>query len=123
MRRCIICEGILETNQFSGDSPICRMCVTRLNDEYNVEYSPPQRQTRKEAMVNLILAVKDQALHDESIGKLTSEDQSHGGPMASWRKNWVDSSPWDQLWSIMLEEERLITTMRSTIKTYTGRYY
>jgi hypothetical protein len=73
-------------------------------------------------MVNLILAVKNQAEHDEAGGKLTSEDKLLGGPMASWRKNWVESSPWDQLWMIMLEEDRLATTRRSAIKMCTRRY-
>ncbi len=122
MRRCITCEGILEDHQFSGDSPICRMCVTRLNEEYNVEFSPPQRQTRKEAMVNLILAIKSQAEHDEDIHKWTTDDNKIGGPMAAWRLHWVEPPPWEQLWRIMLEEQRLATMMRSSMHMYTGRY-
>lgn len=123
MKKCIICEGYLDEIQFSGNSPVCQMCVTRLNEEYNVEYSNPNRQTQKEAIVKLILAVKEQAEHDEKRNKWTSEDKKYGGPIAAWRFHWVESMPWRQLWDIMLSEESARMTMKSSANKYLGRYH
>lgn len=123
MRKCITCEGILDESHFSGNSPVCQMCVSRLNGEYEVEYSLPDRQTIKEATVKLILAIKEQAEHDEKKSRWVSEDKKYGGPIAAWRFNWVESMPWRKFWDLMLVEESVRITMRSAANKYVGRYH
>ena len=101
MKRCIICEGLLKDSEFMKDSPVCHLCVHRLHTEYNIDFSPPERKTPKEALVNLILAVKDQAEKDERTGYITKYDKKLGGPLASWKHNWVESLPWRQIWALL----------------------
>lgn len=115
MRRCRTCEGLLEDDQFMGDSPICRTCVERLRTEYDVEYAPPERRTPKEAITNLIVAIKEQAERDEDLGNVLPEDGLYGGPMAAWRYNWIESEPWRKLWGIMLSSVEQVKQSRTTV--------
>lgn len=113
MRRCLTCEGLLEDSEFSSNSPICKTCVGKLRSEYHVEYAPPERQTPKSAIVNLILAVRAQAEADEAKGAVLKADAHYGGPMKAWYHNWVEAYPWKRIWSIMSETESHRPIMRS----------
>lgn len=123
MKRCVTCEGLLEDSQFSGDSPICKTCVTRLNMRYDVEYTPPERKTRKEATINLVLAIQAQAEKDEDVGIVTADDKLLGGPMAAWKHNWVDSEPWRRIWDIMLSVEDSHSRILSETNRHMRRFH
>lgn len=88
MKWCCICEGLLENRQFSGVSPVCLTCVSRLSFEDRVEYSLSQFPTRKAAWINLMLAIKQQADYDQMAGVWMEEDKEFGGPFAAWLANW-----------------------------------
>ena len=105
MRHCIICEGLLPIHSFTEDSIVCKSCVTRQYTEHEIDYSTPARKTPKEAMVNLILAIKEQAERDEVRGFASKEDKVFGGPLASWERNWVQASPWCRIWRILKDLE------------------
>lgn len=121
MKRCIICEGLLKDSEFAEDSPVCRLCVTRLYTEYDIEFSPPERKTPKEALVNLVLAIKSQAEKDEEIGYSTKYDKKLGGPLASWKHNWLESSPWKQLWALMKFVENATRESQDSLRHHTRR--
>ena len=118
MKTCIACEGILPDSQFGNSSPICKTCVARLNSEYHVEYSPENRQTIKESMVQLLLAIKEQAERDEITGTVSKSDLKYGGPVGAWRHHWVDSEPWKTLWDILRSAESRNSEIRSASSQY-----
>lgn len=122
MKRCVICEGLLNDSEFKKDSPICIVCVTRLHTEYDLVYSPPERKTKKEALVNLILAIKEQAEYDERKGYASKHDKRLGGPVAAWKHNWLDSPPWSSIWEILKFVDRLNKEAQATISHETRRF-
>lgn len=113
MRRCLTCEGLLPDSDFLRDSPICKTCVEKLRDSYKVEYAPPERTTSKEAAVQMIVAVMEQAQHDEESGTWSAVDREYGGPVAAWRAYWVDDPSWNRIWSLLLDIVSNDATIRS----------
>jgi len=67
MKRCLTCYERKEHSEFLRNSPICRSCVKVLEERYAVEYCPPQKVSRREAMLSLIGAVRKQAESDKKI--------------------------------------------------------
>lgn len=87
------CEVQKSEKDFPDGGPICVDCVALLNKLYGVEYTPPVRQTRLQACLNLILAVRNMSEVD--------------GELEKFEKNWVESTPWNQLFGMVLESIRV----------------
>ena len=104
MRQCSVCEGILDDSHFEENSLVCRICSTRLNDIYKIEYSPATQHSVVESYIRLFIAIKNKAEQDEYRGYFLPLDTQFGGPLNAWRHNWIESKPWVTLWNVFLEE-------------------
>jgi len=75
-----------------------------LNKLYDVEYVPPVKQSRLQARLNLILAIRNLSEADGELGK--------------FEKNWIESSPWNQLFGMVLESVRISEESRNAEVVY-----
>lgn len=86
MKTCLICHREKPYRAFPKDSPICNKCVERLNHDYDVQYSPPEKLSRKTAYLSLVKAIRDQAEVD--------------GELEDWEEYWLRSPEWRLVWSL-----------------------
>ena len=107
MRRCVTCEGLLEDSLFPADGPVCKTCVSRLQKNFNVDYSPPTRKTVREAHVALLLAIREQAEKDDALDE--------------WEEYWLRSEEWSQVWQVLhYTEEQAVASQRMMHRTIGG---
>ena len=93
MRVCIICEGVLPVSDYTDGSPICKSCVSRLVDNYGVDYHPPEKRSKLMSWLNLILAIREQAEMDNEI-----EDFEEG---------WLYATPFNQIFGMVRESVKV----------------
>lgn len=98
MKRCITCEGVLDDSKYAGDSPICKICVSRLERDYSVDYSPPVRHTRRKACIALLLAIRRQAVVDDALDE--------------WESYWLYEEPWKGLWELLIDTAHTGTLLK-----------
>ena len=86
MKRCLICGLERAYEAFSKGDLICRKCVGKLHDHYEVDYSPPEKTSRIKACITLITAVRELAVED--------------GELEDWEAYWINSPEWARIWAL-----------------------
>jgi hypothetical protein len=103
MRKCVICEGLLNEKFFTGGSFVCDTCAHRLQSREEIKYSEQDRHTVFQAYVNLLLAIREQAIDD--------------GKYEDWEAYWLDTNPWPFIWKeIYGNYKRDIRDFRNSIR-------
>lgn len=80
---CVVCEGELKRIGVV----ICKACLEKIANFDEVGYAPFGKKTKSYAMVNLILAIRNQAVLDDRLGEFEA--------------CWIESEPWKTLWELM----------------------
>ena len=90
--RCLICEVDLPDSEFSDGVPVCKCCDSKLSKLYGVDYQPPTKRTPTMACMDLIIAIRKRAVRE--------------GALKSFEEYWLYSSPWVQIWDMIIDEKR-----------------
>lgn len=69
-----------------------------------VLYTPPIGASKRHAIAHLVCAIKTQAELDQRNGVSAFDDDLYGGPVASWRRTWIEGDPWRALWAMLRAE-------------------
>lgn len=80
---CVVCEGELKF----VSSVICKACLEKIASFDGSEYAPFGRRTKSYAVVNLILAIRSQAILDDELKE--------------FEEFWIVGEPWKTLWELM----------------------
>lgn len=106
MRRCPICEGLLEESLYQNGDQICRVCRVRLKQYEDVEYAATGRKTTLQAHVDLILAIRQQAMLDDEL--------------EIWERFWVATEPWPRIWELLQTAVKQKRMIRNDLRSHIG---
>lgn len=99
MKKCLVCEGTLPESSFRNDASVCSVCMERLRRGREVEYGLPRRRTWKQAVTDLIVAVRSRAVEDDEAG-------GGGRFLGDFNRYWVESEPWASIWRTLKDVEQ-----------------
>jgi hypothetical protein len=69
-------------------------CVEKIETDYDVEYSEPERVTKLEAYINLLAASREIAVEDGELGE--------------WEDVFLMSSEWNVIWRLLKINENFV---------------
>lgn len=87
---CVKCQAEKSEKAFHPGVGICKSCLSRMQDD--VDFVESHGVTKEEAFVNLVQAIREQAIVDDRL-----ED---------FEEYWVRDPRMQMIWSLLRESER-----------------
>jgi len=103
---CPVCEGTLDKSCFRSGDNVCRICRVRLKQDEDVDFSPSERKTIRQAYTNLMLAIRRQAELD--------------GELEEWEVYWLKNGPWPRIWEMLKDTVDKNESIRSELRRHIG---
>lgn len=84
---CTLCRTTKSQRYFPKHSPICKVCVDKLESKFDVNYAPPERVTKLEGYIRLLGASRRQAVEE--------------GELEQWEAVFLEEKPWRLMWTLL----------------------